>query len=286
MHLDHRVHARLVALGFVPSSVQCLEYVHDGGQRCTITAVCSGHLEVFLCGCAFTACARAVTEALTQGFKKDAILFAANFELAPKLLPTKTHGLSTHASLSRFYALFYPRSCALDEPPPHVLPFACSVPPYLLEHKGALSLQCCGNHTTVHFKEPIVIWHPACLSPDLSMFLEASGGLAFRNVRLNKKKFFASLYKIPISSSVYWFQEVTVHIVHSVVVNTTPDFKTAYTADHEQLRTFCLAVGTLLSHRARVIQRAWRRCVCDPRFCVCRKRLLTEFGELGDPGRA
>jgi hypothetical protein len=169
-----------------------------------------------------------------------------------------------------------------EEAPPHRIPFACSVPPYLLGHEGALSLQSCGNHATIHFKEPIVVWHPACQSPDLPMFLEASGGLALRNVRINKKKFFASMYRIPITSSAYWFQEVTVDIVKSVVVNTSPDFKTAYTADHEQLRIFCKAMETLLDHKARVIQRAWRRCVADPSYAICKKRLLNEFGGMSD----
>ncbi len=277
MHLDDL----LGAIGFTPSSTQRMEYVYDG-QVCVITAVCSGHLEVFLCGQSFGYAARAAVDALTLGFRKDAILFAANFELAPKLLPTKTHRLSTHATLGRFYALFYPRSgvgagvgaCAGR------LPFVCSVPPFLLGHEGALSLQSSGNHTTIHFKEPIVIWHPPCGSPDLPLFLAALGGLALQNVRINKKKFFASMYRIPIVSCVYWFQEVTVKVVQNVVVNTSPDFKTAYATDHEQLKRFCLAMETLLSHKARVIQRAWRRCVADPTYAVCKKRLLKEFGGM------
>ncbi len=281
MHLEQVVHARLIALGFVPSPTQCFEYVYNG-QACVITAICSGHVEVTLCGPAFGYATRAAVDALTLGFRKDAILFVANFELAPKLLPTKTHRLSTHATLSRFYTLFFPRT-ACNAAPPHRLPFVCSVPPYLLEHKGTLSLQSSGSHTTIHFKEPIVIWHPVCLSPDLPLFLEADGGLALQNVRIDKKKFFASMYKIPITSNVYWFQEVTVKVVNDVVINTSPDFNTAYAADHEQLRRFCLAVGTLLSHKARVIQRAWRRCVADPSYAVCRKRLLREFNNQECP---
>jgi hypothetical protein len=284
MNLNHDVHARLNALGFVPSSTQCLEYEYKG-QVCVITAICSGHLEVFLCGQTFGHSARATVDALTLGFRKDAILFAANFELAPKMLPKKTHRLSTHVTLGRFYALFYPRTVYVvvgEETPPHRLPFACSVPPYLLGHKGALTLQSCDNHTTLQFKEPIVIWHPSYVSPDLPMFLEAASGLALRNVRINKKKFFASMYRIPASSSVYWFQEVMVHIVQSIVVNISQDFKTTYTTEYEQLRSFCVATETLLSHKARVIQRAWRRCVSDPSYAVCKKRLLKEFGNMQD----
>lgn len=274
MPLDPALHAKLTRLGFVPSPTQPFEYVLDK-QRCVVTSVCSGHIEVFLGGDVFLPSTRAAVASLTSSFKKDAILFTATFELTPKLLPTLTHRMSSHDTPHHHHALFYPRSSQGVE---HVykLPFTCSAPPYLLDHRGSLSAHRHGCHVTIHFTQPIVIWHPSCLCPDLPLWLDTKG-MSFRNVRINKKKYFASWYKIPIPSSVYWFQNFTVHIVNHLIVNTCADFNSAYAAEYGELRTFCLAVLMHVDHQARVIQRAWRRSISDPSYAVCKKRLLKEY---------
>lgn len=68
--------------------------------------------------------------------------------------------------------------------------------------------------------------------------------------------------------------------VSTLVVDTRPDFMTkkdCYYTEWSALRDALLGIEFRVAHGARVIQRAWRRCVADPAYIVCRRRLRKEF---------
>jgi hypothetical protein len=50
-----------------------------------------------------------------------------------------------------------------------------------------------------------------------------------------------------------------------------------YYEERQELRDALVGLAFQHHHSARLIQRAWRRCIGNPGFAVCKRRLLSEF---------
>lgn len=53
-----------------------------------------------------------------------------------------------------------------------------------------------------------------------------------------------------------------------------------YTRELNQFRAYAQQIMSYYDAKATLIQRAWRRCISNPAYAVCRQRLLQEFEEL------
>jgi hypothetical protein len=58
--------------------------------------------------------------------------------------------------------------------------------------------------------------------------------------------------------------------------------KRGYEGECTEYQRYARQVLQYLNNRAKCIQRAWRRCISDPSYKVCRKRLQAEYQEMGN----
>ena len=97
-------------------------------------------------------------------------------------------------------------------------------------------------------------------------------------------------FQLRFDDALYWGSsyltksiDCTFACLGAMVVESSPAvmendrYLSCYQPEWSALRKVLLGIEFRVAHGARVIQRAWRRCIADPAYLVCRRRLKREF---------
>lgn len=136
---------------------------------------------------------------------------------------------------------------------------------------------------SILFVKPILIIADGMFHADLYVKLTCAkmrvGDGAFR---LNASRFFYSRTDEGTFEKHwmrYWFKDHIVHVVSGFKISTDANFRCHYMDDYQSLVKLCRALLLMLKSKCKIIQRAWRNCISNPEFKICRKRLLMEYND-------
>jgi hypothetical protein len=129
------------------------------------------------------------------------------------------------------------------------------------------------------FREPLIIWLNSDYIDDINLSLRCSS-IGFENVRINKSKYYCDSGQIRIRKV---HREIgKVLIISGIKVSINNNFESIYDEEYNKLRNFCKGMDRILNSKALIIQRHWRRCISDPIYSICRRRLLREYSSIGE----
>lgn len=132
------------------------------------------------------------------------------------------------------------------------------------------------------FAKPIMVVAEDMPCADLYIKLTCAGmRIGDGAFRLNASRFFYSRADDGATSKQwtrYWFKDHVVHVLSGFTVASHDRFQCHYMDDYHLLLKLCRALHLMLKSKCKIIQRAWRNCISNPAFKMCRKRLLREFG--------
>lgn len=274
--MDNRLHEILLELGFESKSAPVYDFKSFVSLQ--IESMFYKQFEIVVlqpCGeCKEVSDALGV---LLLEFAKWSFLIFAPFQLRPGRW-CENHGVSVHGMAAFFYPICFCFGVGVDNR------FAAT---YTIAGPGAAEIDCCvsisqqdDDHFVLSFKPPVVLWRGNNPNPLLSMSLSCCG-LGFKGVRVDKRRFFSTIRRIPAFPTTFLFSDQFIETLHEIIVSKVLVSQTAYHDDYDELLLFCKGLYILKNTFVRRIQRAWRRCMNDPSFMVCKRRLLREHNELG-----
>ena len=147
---------------------------------------------------------------------------------------------------------------------------------YTISHKQII--QVTKDDIYINFDPPLM-YNLSGMSGDLSTYIKTPVAICGDPVIHWRPRWNKLSFCVDYDNQTYVHGSPTYVLRKKMKISLGPS-KGGYEEDYKEYQSYARQVLHYLNNRAKMIQRSWRRCISDPSYKVCRKRLQEEYQEM------
>jgi hypothetical protein len=147
---------------------------------------------------------------------------------------------------------------------------------YTITHKQIIQVT---NEDVFIYFDPPLIYNLSGASGDLSTYIETPISICGDPVIHWRPRWNKLRLCVDYDKQTYLHGTQTYVLRKKMKISLGPS-KRGYEQEYKEYQTYARQILHYLNNRAKYIQRAWRRCISDPIYKVCRERLQNEYQDM------